>query len=134
MAGAASAQSASSARDPVNRADLACMTVAAAAVGQVEEGSVEQLGLVAAMTYYLGRLETRAPEVNWLDQMQAYAEGDIEEEFKTQGERCAGEMMAFGTRLTEWGERAEALAAKQEGAGKGHPQGYGHGQSGKREP
>ncbi|MDB5422452.1 MAG: hypothetical protein JWR59_2399 [Brevundimonas sp.] len=110
---AASAQS-STARDPVNRADLQCMSIMAAGVGMMEDGSKEQLGLVAGMSYYLGRLEGRAPSVNWLDELGSYLAGDFQDEVKTQSERCGAEMIAFGARMTSWGERIQELAAKQE--------------------
>lgn len=112
IATTASAQSASAAREPVNRADLQCMAIMAIGAGTTEQGSVEQLGLAVGMAYYLGRLEGRAPSVNWLAEFTDYLTGDFEDEVKVQADRCGTEMEAFGGRLTGWGERMQAYANK----------------------
>ncbi|GEM_PF-345263 len=117
-AGAVCAQSADPVRDPVNRADLTCMAVTAVLGDQMEEGSDEQVGLIAVMTWYLGRLEARAPGVDWLEQVLPYLDGDPAEMLKTHGERCAAEILTFGDKLADWSARAEALAAKHDSAGK----------------
>jgi len=117
-AGAVCAQSADPVRDSVNRADLTCMAVTAVLGDQMEEGSDEQVGLIAVMTWYLGRLEARAPGVDWLEQVLPYLDGDPAEMLKTHGERCAAEIMTFGDKLADWSARAEALAAKHDSAGK----------------
>ena len=112
------AQSNAVIRDPANRADVQCMAIAAFAGGSVETGSVEQLGLMAAMTYFLGRLEGRAPGVDWLDQMGAYLVSADETEIKTQADRCGGEMVSFGGRMTAWSEGFKAIAAKKNASSK----------------
>ncbi|NBW07598.1 MAG: hypothetical protein EBR82_06190 [Caulobacteraceae bacterium] len=117
-AGVVAAQSADPVRDPINRADLNCMAVTAVLGDQTEEGSDEQIGLLSVLTWYLGRLEARAPGVNWLEQVLPYLDGDPAEMLKTHGERCAAEIMTFGERLADWSARAEALAAKHDSAGK----------------
>jgi hypothetical protein len=115
VATAASAQSTAPMRDPTNRADVQCMAIMALGAGTAEEGSVAQLGLAVGMAYYLGRLEGRAPSVDWMAQFTEYLSGgDLEDEAKAQAERCGTEMISFGGRMTRWGERMQALAAKQD--------------------
>ena len=114
----ADAQSLDAIADPANRADLQCLAVMAAGVGTQEAGSEAQMGLVGGMGYYLGRLEGRAPDVAWLDQLGDYLAADFEAEFKAQSQRCGEEMIAFGAGLTAWSERMQALAAKTDGAKK----------------
>jgi hypothetical protein len=110
--GPASAQS-SAERDPLNRADLQCMSIAAAAAGMMEEGSQAQLGLAAAMSYFLGRLDARAPTTNWLEVFGTYLLSDFENEAKPQGERCSTEMTAFGDRMTAWSEKMQSRERKE---------------------
>ena len=98
---------------PANRADMQCMAIMAIGVGMMEEGSVEQLGLAAGMAYYLGRLEARAPDMNWLDAFGDYLLADFENDIKVQSDRCAAEMTRFGARMTSWGEKMQSMAPKQ---------------------
>jgi hypothetical protein len=109
----AEAQIREAATDPANRADLQCLAVMAAGLGAQQGGSEVQMGLVGGIGYYLGRLEGRAPDVAWLDQMERYLTGDFEAEFKAQSQRCGEEMIAFGAGLTAWSERMQTLAAKR---------------------
>lgn len=108
----ASAQS-NAEREPLNRADLQCMAITAAGAGMTEEGSPEQLGLAAGMAYYLGRLEARAPAVNWLDAFGAYLLSDFEKEAKSQSDRCGAELASFGARMVAWSEKMDARSSKQ---------------------
>ena len=114
----AQAQGREAATDPANRADLQCLAVMAAGLGTQETGGETRMGLVGGIGYYLGRLEGRAPDVVWLDQLGDYLSGDFEAEFKAQSQRCGEEMIAFGAGLTAWSERMQALAAKTDGAKK----------------
>lgn len=99
-------------RDPVNRADMQCMALMAAGASMMEDGSQEQLGLAAAMAYYLGRLEARAPTMNWLDAFGTYLLSDFERDAKAQADRCGTEMMAFSARMISWSEKMQTLGAK----------------------
>jgi hypothetical protein len=113
LSGGAAAAQTTPERSPQNRADLQCLGVTVVGLGLTEGSEVEQIGLAAAMGYYIGRLEARAPGVNWLNAFETYLTTDFENEVEVQAERCAREMKAFGDRLSNWGEKMDSLGSKK---------------------
>lgn len=82
--------------NPVEDSDFQCLAVVAVVLGQVPKESVEDLatvtGLTAIFMYYLGRVDVRFPE---LDFVEAFKSLDSDAEFRTgfsaQAERCSAE-------------------------------------------
>lgn len=108
-AGAARAQDMSGAE----LQDLQCFTLVAGQVGQAQDDPQAAAGLAAVMMFYLGRLEGRSPDVDWLARLEAYILSPEVEKLDQHRQRCGTEMVAKGKSLTEWGARVQALAAQQ---------------------
>jgi len=89
-----------------SRNDLTCFAVFAAIYGSPDsELSVQERQAVGSgITYYLGRLEGRAPQTDWLAYLRAneqefYTRVLNEQEFN----RCAEEFTAVGARMSAAG-------------------------------
>lgn len=97
-----------------DKADMQCFAVMAYLAGQYEEGSVEQTGLASGMMYFLGRLEGRAPDTDWLKALADYIltpdETRLGAELETQRERCGVILQNRGQALVEWGAKMTAAA------------------------
>jgi hypothetical protein len=106
------------ARRPENRADLQCLAVFAAVAGLDPEDAELQSGAVGALMYYSGRLNGRAPTVDWLEELKQFILSDIDEGFKVEAERCGREMIQLGAEMTAWGAEMQALGAKMEDSRK----------------
>lgn len=91
---------------PTERADVQCFAVSAHLLGQAGPESEIAGGLTAMMMYYLGRLEGRTPQKNWLAVIGDYAETATEDDLMLHAQRCGEEMQAKG-------EAMSALAAER---------------------
>lgn len=84
---------------PADRADLQCMTLLTAMVG-AEQNETTRLTLTSGITYYLGRLQGRTPDVKWVDRLMAYARTEPTAALEANRTRCAGEMQEMGRIMT----------------------------------
>ena len=93
---------------PADRADVQCLAIVFAIFGSDPDMAPEQqLGLASGAMYYLGRLQGRTPDVDWLARLVTYLESAPEADFKTEQQRCGQEMIATGAALIEWGEATQ---------------------------
>ena len=90
--------------------DMQCFSLVAAQAGLAEGSPEAMAGLASLMMFYLGRLEGRSPDVDWLARIEAYIQTPEVEKLQTHAQRCSTEMAAKGKALTEWGARLSALA------------------------
>lgn len=111
-AGAAQAQEMSTA----DRQDVQCFSLIAAKGGSGERSAEVMSGLASAMMFYLGRLEGRSPDTDWLARIQTFLQSPEVENLPAHTERCSKEMMSKGQALTDWGANLRALAAQQQKA------------------
>lgn len=88
-------------------ADLQCLAVSMVVSGMAENEDV-RTGLMAASTFYLGRLEGRTPNVVWLDRLSDYLKAAAPEEMQAQTQRCGTEIAAMGDRIQTWSARVAA--------------------------
>lgn len=110
-AGAARAQEISAA----DQQDMQCFALVAAQAGMSEPSPEAMTGLVSIMMFYLGRLEGRSPDVDWLARIAAYIQTPEVEKLDQHRQRCGTEMAAKGKALTDWGARLQAQAGAQKG-------------------
>lgn len=97
---------------PVDRADIQCFALTAAAANSAQADPQQMAGLVGGMMYYYGRLRGRAPDVDWLARIRVYLlTPGVEAEMLAQQARCGADMVATGTELAAWGEALQAEAA-----------------------
>ena len=105
--------SAGSAQAEVKGADLAdmqCLALVAYLGGQAAEGTDEQAGLVGGMMYYLGRLEGRSPDTDWLAELGQFLITLEESDLQAVAPRCGMELQVKGQALISWGEAFQAGA------------------------
>lgn len=87
-----------------DRADIQCLAIMLAVIGVDPDMDAEaQAGVAAGAMYYLGRLNGRSPDRDWLAYLTTYLESAPEEDFKTEGVRCGEEMTRVGGEMVEWG-------------------------------
>ena len=101
FAPAAFAQDAALPREPENAADMECLALIVVIIG-MDEAMGEQLALGAF--YYLGRLEGRAPGIDWVDRALRYTEVVDEQTLFAPQQRCAAELMAKGEHMIRLGQ------------------------------
>ena len=93
-------------------ADMQCFVVTAIMAGQYAEGSAEQAGLASGMIYFLGRLEGRAPDTDWLKVLADYIlemdDTRLGTELESQRERCGVLLENRGQALIDWGATVSA--------------------------
>ncbi|HYC67025.1 hypothetical protein [Brevundimonas sp.] len=90
--------------EPQNKADMQCFAALSWLGGQVAEDSPEMAGLTGGMMYYLGRLEGRSPNTDWLRQLGIYLDSVTEAELGSDLERCGNELSVKGAALVAWGD------------------------------
>lgn len=96
-----------SAQDPVlpinpeDAADLQCVALAALIMGSDQELATQ---IAPALFYYLGRLEGRSPDVDWITRAAEYSEALTPQTLPPIQQRCGGEMAAKGQELIAKGE------------------------------
>lgn len=90
--------------EPQNKADMQCFAALAYLGGQLGADSPEMAGLAGGMMYYLGRLEGRSPNINWLGQLETYLTSVDEAELQSHLERCGSELSVKGAALVAWGD------------------------------
>lgn len=88
--------------------DLQCMALVAYVASTAEEGSEMQSGMVGGMMYYLGRLEGRSPQVDWLARLADYVESIDEATLLAESSRCGKEMTEKGQALVAFGDKWKA--------------------------
>ncbi|RZJ16917.1 MAG: hypothetical protein EON91_11290 [Brevundimonas sp.] len=110
-AGAAQAQEMSAA----DQQDIQCFALVAAQAGEGEQSPEKMASLATAMMFYLGRMEGRSPNTDWLARIETYLRSSEVEKLPTHAERCATEMMSKGKALIDWGARLQAQAGAQKG-------------------
>ena len=87
---------------PADRADLQCMALLSVMVG-AQQDQVGKLTFTAGVTYYLGRLQGRTPEIKWVDRLVAYARTEPTADLEANRQRCAAEMQEMGRIMTAAG-------------------------------
>jgi len=93
---------------PQDTADLQCLAVSMLMSGMAQDESI-RTGLMAASTFYLGRLEGRTPTVVWLDRLTDYIKTVSQADMQSHTPRCGAEINAMGQRIQTW---SAALAAE----------------------
>ena len=104
MALALAAPAAVSARDDVvtpDTADLQCLGVFIYMGGQGEDVAAKAW-FTGHAQHYLGRLQGRSPDVDWLERLTAYFSGSFPQEFEAQRPRCAAEAETRDDALQDW--------------------------------
>ena len=89
-----------------SRDDLTCFAVFAAIFGtpNAEMTAEERQAVASGITYYLGRLEGRDPQTDWLAYLQAHEqEVYVRVLDEQQFNRCATEFTAVGARMASTG-------------------------------
>ena len=109
--GAAQAQEISAA----DQQDMQCFALVAAQAGVGEQSPEMMAGLATAMMFYLGRMEGRSPDTDWLARIETYLRSSEIEKLSTHSERCAAELISKGKALTDWGARLQTLTNAQKG-------------------
>lgn len=110
-AGAASAQTAAAAPASADTADLQCLGVFMFLAGQPPEPGQDlnaQAWFNGGVKYYLGRLEGRSPQTDWMDQLTTYFLSDFRAEFEAQKDRCGNAVIAQDEALQTWGAAFQA--------------------------
>lgn len=110
-AGSARAQEVSAA----DQQDMQCFALVAAQAGAGEQSPEMMAGLATAMMFYLGRMEGRSPDTDWLARIETYLRSSEIEKLPTHADRCATELMSKGKALTDWGARLQTLTSAQKG-------------------
>ena len=110
-AGAASAQTAVAAPASADTADLQCLGVFMFLAGQPPEPGQDpnaQAWFNGGVKYYLGRLEARSPQTDWMDRLTTYFLSDFRAEFEAQKDRCGNAVIAQDEALQTWGAAFQA--------------------------
>ena len=93
---------------PADLADLQCLALTAYTVALVEAGTVEQAGVASGVTYYLGRLQGRSPEIDWLPRLRKFSMTLAPEDLQGFAPRCGAELSEIGNAMIAMGEHANA--------------------------
>ena len=101
VATTASAQDAALPSNPADAADMQCVALAAMIMGS-DEALAPQIA--PAFFYYLGRLEGRSPDVDWVTRAAEYSGTLTPETLAPVQQRCGAEMTAKGQDLVAKGE------------------------------
>lgn len=89
---------------PADRADLNCLVIVAAILGEQAESGEDMAGGIGGLMYYLGRLEGRTPGVDWLEQAGYLLEDPKGMDFEAEAMRCGEELVVKGQYMIDWGE------------------------------
>lgn len=92
------------------RADMKCMAVFAVMLGSLGEDPIEAdaemaAGAASALSYYLGRLQGRDPDTDWMGVFGEALEDVTLEELSREAPRCGKEMEAVGSALVAFGDK-----------------------------
>ena len=98
--GAAVAQPA---QDAENQRDLTCMAVFLT-IADSEDVQMQQAGTIGSLFFY-GRLQGRAPEVNWFERLAAYAEAVTMDELMGHAQECGGIVERVGQEMVDYSEQ-----------------------------
>lgn len=116
-AGPVAAQSPTQSAADADTADLQCLGVFIYMGGQGEEAAAKAW-FTGHAQHYLGRLQGRSPDTDWLDRLTAYFAGPFPQEFEAQRARCGPEAEARDEALEAWSEGFMArVAAARAAAG-----------------
>lgn len=115
-AGPVAAQNADHA--PANQADLQCMALVAVLAGLAMEEGTEQedhatrmAGLSGGMMYYLGRLQGRSPDIDWLSELSLFLGKAEFSDLDAVAPRCGKELSETGEALIAFGGKSPPVAA-----------------------
>ena len=89
---------------PADLADLQCLALTAYAAAIAEPDSEERAGIASGVTYYLGRLQGRTPEVDWLPRLRSFSETLKPGELQAVAPRCGAELIEIGRAMTAMGD------------------------------
>lgn len=90
-------------QDAENQRDLTCMAVFLA-VADSDDPEMQQAGAVGSLFFY-GRLQGRAPDVDWFERLAAYADTVSLEELFSHGEECGGIVEQVGQDMVAYAEQ-----------------------------
>lgn len=99
-AGAASAQV-----SPQNEADLQCLIVFAVVGDMAADDPQTANGAAMGITYYLGRLNGRDPQTDWLEYISRNTQYFEAASVTAHLQRCTTEFTERGRYLQTWGQR-----------------------------
>ena len=98
-------------------ADLQCLGVFIYMGGQGEDAAAKAW-FTGHAQHYLGRLQGRSPDTDWLDRLTSYFAGPFPQEFDAQRARCGPEAEVRDDALQAWSEGFMArVAAARAAAG-----------------
>lgn len=103
---------------PADRADLQCMALVAVMTGMSMEEGVEGedatrlAGLASGMMYYLGRLEGRSPDTDWLAELGLFLDKTELADLDAVSPRCGKELMAKSQALVAFGAKSSPGTAE----------------------
>lgn len=86
---------------PADEADLQCMAVMLIMAENAERDSAERQGAFSGTWYFLGRLEGRTPEVDWLARLRDLLPTTVNQNLDPWAERCMAEFVARGQAMME---------------------------------
>ncbi len=92
-----------------NQADLECATLMAYAVNGMEDNNPAFAGMAGGMMYYIGRLEGRAPTVDWVARATNYVSFATADDVIAQAGRCAAEYEASADRFGDFTDAVSVL-------------------------
>lgn len=95
-----------------DRPDLECLAVISIMGGQNQGGPETQAGLAGGMMYYLGKLEGRTPDVDWLVELTNLLKTMDMAAFQAAAPRCGQEMQVKGQALVDWGAAMQEQASR----------------------
>lgn len=93
--------------------DLRCIAIVSVALSQAEED--KKASMIAGVMYFVGRLDSEAPNADLATEMKRVVSGMTQEEAVAHGKRCSAILIERGHALQTVGDalRSSAPAAEQ---------------------
>ncbi|MET4683001.1 hypothetical protein [Brevundimonas faecalis] len=82
-----------------SQADLQCMGLLAVAIDDPALSDALRQQYSGGMMYYLGRLEGRDPQANWIRRMLDYTDNTPVQQVRSHSQRCGRELIAKGQEI-----------------------------------
>ncbi|MBT2188584.1 hypothetical protein [Sphingobium nicotianae] len=95
------------AQPPEVEADLRCIAIVAAAVGQAQGEA--RTGVIGGMMYFIGRVEGRAPAIDLEAELRRIYTALTQEVVETERIRCGGILSEKGQRLQAVGKALQTV-------------------------
>ena len=89
--------------DAESRRDLTCMAVFLA-IADSDDPEMQEAGTLGSLFFY-GRLQGREPNVNWFEQLAAYADSVTMEQLMGHAQECGGIVEQVGQEMIAYAEQ-----------------------------